>query len=187
LRPPRVAASGPVSTDALRFPIGEFEFQAAPSPESRPALILEIEETPAQLNAAVKGLSDIQLDTPYRPQGWTVRQVVHHLPDSHMNSFVRLKLALAEDKPTIRAYNEAAWALLPDAAAPIAFSLSLLEHLHERWVYLWRRLTTDDWDRLFYHPELGDMRVDELLALYAWHGKHHVAHISRLRDREGWW
>jgi hypothetical protein len=170
----------------LRFPIGEFTPGPPASPEERAARIDTIERTPAQLRAAVAGLTDPQLDTCYRPGGWTVRQVVHHLPDSHCNSFMRLKLALAEDVPTIRVYDEAVWAELPDARAPVEMSLALLERLHERWVYLWRALDEGDWRRRFRHPELGNMDVDGLLALYAWHGPHHVAHITGLRTREGW-
>jgi hypothetical protein len=170
----------------LRYPIGAFVLPARLPRAERPQAIRDIEETPSQLRAAVAGLADGQLDTPYRPAGWTVRQVVHHLPDSHMNAYVRLKLALTEDVPTIRPYDEAAWAQLPDAAAPIEPSLALLEQLHQRWVHLWRCLTEADWRRAFRHPELGEMGVDELCALYAWHGKHHVAHITTLRAREGW-
>ena len=170
----------------LRYPIGEFEWPARLSPSDRPNAVREIAETPADLRAAVLGLTDSELDTPYRPDGWTVRQVVHHLPDSHMNSYVRLKLALSEEVPTIRTYDEAAWAELLDAAAPIEGSLALLDHLHARWVYLWERLSVSDWNRRLRHPDFGEMGVDELLAFYAWHGKHHIAHIKRLRDREGW-
>lgn len=170
----------------LRYPIGEFELRGKLSPSDRPLAVRDIEEAPAHLRAAVKGLSDRQLDTRYRPDGWTVRQVVHHLPDSHLNSYIRLKLALTEDVPSIRTYDEAALAELPDAAAPIDGSLALLERLHERWVYLWQRLTAPDWSRRLRHPDLGEMGLDELLAFYAWHGKHHVAHITGLRDREGW-
>ena len=170
----------------LRYPIGEFRLPGERSPSDRPLAIRDIAEAPGRLRAAAKGLSDRQLDTQYRPDGWTVRQVVHHLPDSHVNSYVRLKLALTEDVPTIRTYDEAAWAELPDAAAPIEMSLALLERLHERWVYLWQRLAELDWSRRLRHPDLGEMAVDELLAFYAWHGKHHVAHITGLRDREGW-
>jgi hypothetical protein len=169
-----------------RFPIGEFNLPGSGALEDRPGLIRDIEETPALLRSAVSGLSDVQLDTPYRADGWTVRQVVHHLPDSHVNSYVRLKLALTEDVPTIMLYDEATWAELPDSAAPVAVSLSLLEHLHARWVIIWKSLGETDWERTLVHPELGVMRVDELLAFYAWHGKHHIAHITRLRDREGW-
>jgi hypothetical protein len=175
-----------MSMTDLRYPIGEFSLPATLAPSDRPAAVGEIEQAPTYLRAAVEGLSDQQLDTPYRPGGWTVRQVVHHLPDSHLNSYLRLKLALTEDVPTVKTYDEAAWAELPDARAPIGGSLALLEALHERWVFLWRRLTDADWTRRLYHPELGHMHVDELCAFYAWHGKHHVAHITALRDREGW-
>lgn len=170
----------------LRYPIGPFRSPGALAPEARASAIAELADAPAHLRAAVSGLPDARLDTPYRPDGWTVRQVVHHLPDSHVNSYVRLKLALTEDAPLIRPYDEARWAMLPDAGAPVALSLDLLEHLHARWVYLWRRLTDADWARTLRHPELGVMRVDELLAFYAWHGRHHVAHITSLRLREGW-
>lgn len=170
----------------LRYPIGQFDLPARLSPSGRAAAIQDIADAPGHLRAAVAGLSEGQLDTPYRPDGWTVRQVVHHLPDSHMNSYTRLKLALTEDVPTIRTYNEAAWAKLPDAAGPIEPSLALIERLHDRWVYLWQRLQAPEWDRRLFHPELGEMTVDELLAFYAWHGKHHVAHITTLRQQQGW-
>ncbi|MDH3459173.1 MAG: bacillithiol transferase BstA [Gemmatimonadota bacterium] len=171
----------------LRYPIGEFEMpRRRLLPDARLIAIQEIAQAPAGLRSAVHGLSDDQLDTPYRPNGWTVRQVVHHLPDSHMNSYLRLKHALSEDVPTVRTYDEAAWAKLPDAAGPIEGSLALLERLHARWVYLWERLAEPDWGRRLRHPEVGEMGVDELLALYAWHGRHHIAHITRLRAREGW-
>ena len=170
----------------LRFPIGPFELQGVLNPASRMKAIDTIAETPQKLRNAVESLSDTQLDTPYRPGGWTSRQVVHHLPDSHMNSYIRLKLALTEDIPTIRTYDEVEWAELPDAAAPVELSLGLLEHLHSRWVYLWRRLEEEDWFRELRHPELGKMRVDELLTFYAWHGLHHVAHITELRSARGW-
>lgn len=155
-------------------------------PDIRATAVQAIADAPILLRAAVKDLRDEQLDTPYRPDGWSVRQVVHHLPDSHMNSFIRLKLALTEDTPTIRTYDQAQWAKLPDAQAPIEISLTLLERLHERWVYLWRRLGDDDWARTLRHPDLGEMLVDDLLAFYAWHGKHHTAHITELRKRKGW-
>ena len=170
----------------LRFPIGEFRTPPPGTATDRSIFIAMIAGAPAALRAAVAGLSEAQLDTPYRPDGWTVRQVVHHLPDSHLNSYTRLKLALTEDVPTIRTYDEAAWAGLPDAAGPVEMSLTLLEHLHERWVYLWERLADEDWARRLRHPELGDMTLDALLAFYAWHGDHHVAHISHLRARQGW-
>jgi hypothetical protein len=171
----------------LRFPIGEFTIPTAPlSEEGRAKAVNSMAAAPANLKKAVAGLTDEHLDTPYRPEGWTIRQVVHHLPDSHVNSYMRLKLALTEDRPTIRTYKEARWAELPDSKGPVEMSLSLLEAVHERYVYLWRRLTHADWNRVLVHPELGDLRVDALAALYAWHGDHHIAHITGLRDRRNW-
>jgi uncharacterized damage-inducible protein DinB len=135
----------------------------------------------------VKGLTDAQLDTPYRPQGWTVRQVVHHLSDSHLNAYVRFKLAITEEEPTIKTYEEKLWSELDDArTAPIEMSLALLEALHKRWVLFLKSLTPSNFARKFRHPELGIMNLDALLRLYAWHGRHHVAHISSLRERMGW-
>ena len=171
----------------LRFPIGKFEYQGAATDEQRKLLIDEIEQTPARLRAAVNGLSPEQLDTPYRPDGWTVRQVVHHLPDSHLNSYTRFRLALTEEVPTIRPYDEARWAELPDASqGPIEVSLDLLEALHRRWVLLLRSLTGDDYARTFRHPELGPVSLDKNVGLYAWHGRHHIAQITSLRERAGW-
>ena len=153
----------------------------------RESMLTEIAETPARLREAVVGLDDAQLDTPYRPEGWTVRQVVHHLPDSHLNSYVRFKLAVTEDEPTIKAYDEAAWARLEDAQnAPIESSLELLESLHERWVRFLRSLGPNELARTFKHPEIGSVSVAQNIALYAWHGRHHVAHITSLREREAW-
>ena len=147
----------------------------------------DIEQTPARLRAAVRGLNDHQLDTPYREGGWTVRQVVHHVPDSHMNSYVRFKLALTEDEPTICPYMENLWAELPEArSAPIELSLSLLESLHKRWILVLRGIKPADWKRNLRHPELGLVSLEKNLAIYAWHGKHHVAHITSLRERMGW-
>lgn len=148
----------------------------------------EIAAAPDQLRAAVAGLSPAQLDTPYRPNGWTVRQVVHHLPDSHLNAYTRIKLALTEEEPTIKPYEEARWAELPDArTGPVELSLALLEFLHQRWLLLLRNLAAADFARQFRHPEHGRMfALDEALALYAWHGEHHVAHITSLRRRMGW-
>jgi len=171
----------------LSYPIGPFKFAGTLSPEQRLALIDEIAATPAELRAAVAGLSDEQLDTPYRPDGWTVRQVVHHLPDSHVNSYCRFKLALTEDHPVIRAYDENLWANTDDArTAPVDVSLDLLEALHRRWVLFLRSFADQDFARTFQHPALGTMTVDKNLALYAWHGRHHVAHITSLRQRNGW-
>ncbi len=171
----------------LRYPIGEFKYETPLTDNERQACILKIEETPARMRAAVAGLNEEQLDTPYRPEGWTVRQVVHHVPESHMNSYLRFKLALTEDEPTIKPYFEDRWARLDDARqAPIALSLDLLEALHGRWVWFLRSLKQDDWQRIFRHPELGAVTLDKNVALYAWHGQHHVAHITSLRERMGW-
>ena len=169
-----------------RYPIGEFRLAGPLSADARTLAVDEIAATPARLVAAVSGLTESQLDTPYRDGGWSVRQVVHHIPDSHMNSYVRLKLALTESTPTIRTYLEARWAELPDSSGPIDVSLRLLEALHARWVYLWRRLADTQWSQTLRHPDLGVMRVDELLAYYAWHGSHHIAHITSLRNQRKW-
>jgi hypothetical protein len=154
----------------------------------RAACVARIAAAPAALRAAVAGLSDAQLDTPYRPGGWTVRQVVHHVPDSHLNAYVRIRLALTENTPTIKPYEEARWAELPDARTlPIEASLGLLEGLHVRWVALLGGLGAADGARQFHHPEHGRLiTVDELIAMYAWHGEHHVAHVTSLRLRNGW-
>ena len=171
----------------LRYPIGKFEFPAEVTPEDRIEFISDIEGAPARLRAAIIGLDAAQLDTAYRPGGWTIRQIVHHLPDSHMNSYVRFRLALTEDVPVIKPYAEHRWADLPDArTAPVESSLDLLDALHRRWVALLRAMTDDDFARMFRHPELGVVRLDVNLALYAWHGRHHVAHITGLRERAGW-
>ena len=171
----------------LRYPIGRFAPPTIADAALRERWIGEIAAAPAGLRAAVRGLSDRQLDTPYRPGGWTVRQVVHHVPDSHVNAYTRIKLALTEDTPIIKPYEEKRWAELPDARmAPIELSLALLEHLHARWVLLLRALDEVAFARPLHHPESGAMNVDYLVALYAWHGRHHIAHITSLREREGW-
>jgi hypothetical protein len=170
----------------LRYPIGPFQYDGPQTDEQRQGSIDQIAETPARLRAAVEGLSPQQLGTPYRPGGWTVRQVVHHLPDSHLNSYIRFRLALTEDAPTIKPYYEDRWAELDDARhAPIDLSLALLESLHRRWVLLLRSLTAQDFSRTFLHPELGVVSLDMNVSLYAWHGRHHVAHITSLRERMG--
>ncbi len=170
----------------LRYPIGKFSGKAAGNDAERQECLKAIEEAPAKLRAAVQELSEQQLDTPYREGGWTVRQVVHHLPDSHLNSYVRFKLALTETEPTIKPYYEDRWAGLPDSKMPIQVSLTLLDSLHQRWVNLLRSFKSEDWKKTLRHPELGVMTLDKMLALYAWHGRHHVAHITALRDRMGW-
>jgi DinB superfamily len=171
----------------LRYPIGRFAFPEEVTPGERQAWIAQIAEAPVRLRAAVAGLGADQLDTPYRPGGWRVRQVIHHLPDSHINSYVRFKLALTEDTPVIKPYDEARWAELPDASTtPVEASLALLDSLHQGWVRLLESMTDSDFQRSFRHPELGLVRLDRNIALYAWHGRHHVAHILRLRERRGW-
>jgi len=159
-----------------RFPIGKFAFSGSPDEKQREKFISEIEQTPAALRAAVNGLSRQQIETPYRDGGWTVRQVVHHLPDSHLNAYVRFKLALTEDEPTIKPYMEDRWAQLQDTqSTPLEVSLALL-----------RSLKPEDWKRSFRHPELGIVPLEKNLALYSWHGQHHVAHVTELRKRMGW-
>jgi len=170
-------------TDA-RYPVGKFHYEGPPNEEQKNRFLIDIAETPAKLRAAVKGLSEAQLDTPYRDGGWTVRQVVHHIPDSHLNSYVRFKLALTEDEPTIKPYAEDRWAELADTkATPVEVSLTMLDSLHDRWMRLLRSLTAEEWKRTFRHPDMGAMTLEKTLALYAWHGKHHVAHITELRKR----
>lgn len=170
-----------------RYPIGKFHYAGAPTAEQRKSLIEELKQCPAPLRSAVKGLSPAQLDTPYREGGWTVRQVVHHVPESHMNAYIRFKLALTEDEPTIKPYNEQRWAELGDVAAtPLELSLALLEALHGRFVYMLESMKPEDWKRTFRHPDLGLMPLEKNLALYAWHGKHHVAHITELRKKMNW-
>ncbi len=170
-----------------RYPIGKFEPPKEVTPALREQAILTIAELPAKLRAAVKGLNDAQLDTPYREGGWTVRQVTHHVPDSHMNAYARFRLALTENQPTIKPYDEKLWAELADAnSAPVEISLALLEPLHDRWVRLLRSIATPDFARMFVHPDHGARSVDWMLFLYAWHGRHHTAHVTTLRQQKGW-
>lgn len=173
--------------DDLRYPVGKFNPKPVISDEERRTFIEQIEATPRLLREAIKGLNQQQLDTPYRPDGWTVRQVIHHLPDSHMNSYIRFKLALTENQPTIKPYQQHLWAEFPEArSGPIEMSLLLLESLHHRWVLFLKNIPPGDFARTFNHPENGPMNLDRLLQLYAWHGRHHVAHITSLRNRMGW-
>jgi uncharacterized damage-inducible protein DinB len=170
-----------------RYPTGRFVPPDTPTSESRTRAIDTIAETPAKLREAVGGLDEDQLDTPYRADGWTLRQVVHHVPDSHLNAYIRTKLALTEPGPVIKPYDEAAWATLADTTAvPIDVSLNLLEALHRRWVTLLRSMREDDFRREYVHPETGRHALDHLVALYAWHGLHHVAHVTSTRERNGW-
>jgi hypothetical protein len=172
----------------LRYPIGEFRHTAPLGPDGREACIARIAVAPALLRAAVEGLGPEQLDTPYRQGGWTVRQVVHHLPDSHANGYVRFRLALTEPTPVITPYDEPGWARLPDAATgPVEHSLALLEALHRRWVLLLQQIGPEDWRRAYHHPgQRRDIGLEEAVALYAWHGEHHTAHITSLSVRMGW-
>ena len=173
--------------DDLRFPVGKLQRPESLSAEQRAAMIETIAALPARMRQAVAGLGGEQLQTPYRPEGWTVHQLVHHVADSHLNAYVRLKLALTEDNPTIKPYEEARWADLPDTAAtPVETSLTLLESLHERWANLLRAMRPADFARPLSHPENGPMTLDGLLATYDWHSRHHVAHITNLRERMGW-
>jgi DinB superfamily len=173
--------------DDLRYPIGKFTLEGEITEDRRSQWIAQVADTPAQLRAALGGLSGAQIDTPYRLGGWTLRQLAHHVPDSHLNSYTRFRLALTEQNPTVKTYQEDRWAELADArTAPIDLSLALLEALHARWVILLRSLQPADWKRTFQHPELGPMPLERNLALYAWHGRHHVAHVTGLRERMGW-
>src|SRR5205807_5268645 len=170
-----------------RYPIGKFSFEGPLSHDQRIEFLEDIEQAPARLKAAVKGLTAQQLDTPYREGGWTVRQVVHHVPDSHLNAYTRCKLALTESEPKIRDYDEARWADLADTRdTPVEVSLALLEALHRRWVILWRGLQEQDFSRTYQHPQSGVTSLQQALAQYAWHRAHHVAHITWLRQRMGW-
>ncbi len=172
----------------LRYPIGRPHLKLALSEGERAEALRVIEETPARLREAVRGLNDKQLDTRYRDGGWSVRQVVHHVPDSHLNAYIRMKLALTEDAPTIKPYDEARWAELPDSRGPLESSLALLESVHERWLRLMRALSPADFARPFHHPEHPDapLTIDWILSLYGWHGPHHIVHITKLRERMGW-
>ena len=171
----------------LRYPIGRFARPASFTEASRAAAIAAIADTPMRLRDAVHGLSDMQLNTPYRPEGWTVRQVVHHVPDSHINAYVRTRLALTEENPAVKTYDETKWAELADAKSmPVDVSLAMLEAIHARWVTLLRAMTPAQFSRTFNHPENGPTTLDTMVAMYGWHGAHHVAHLRELRRREGW-
>ncbi len=173
-------------TPDLRYPIGRLVKVSAFSPTERAEHIATIADLPHTIGRAVAGLSDAQRDTPYRDGGWTVRQVVHHVADSHMNAFIRFKWALTETNPTIKAYNEQAWAELPDAQMPTDASLRLLDALHGRWTALLSALPAEAFARPYQHPETGAHTLDMALGIYAWHGRHHTAHVTELRRRQGW-
>ena len=181
------AATTTSSGPDLRYPIGKAERTPSLSPAERRAAVDAIAAAPAMLRAAVSGLRDSQLDTPYRPGGWTVRQVVHHVADSHLNAYTRFRFALTEDNPTIKPYDEAKWAELTDARAlPISVSLALLDALHERLVHLLRATPDADFARSLEHPDNGRMTLDSLVGTYSWHGRHHTAHVTALRDQMKW-
>jgi uncharacterized damage-inducible protein DinB len=184
---PTPAATTPASGPDLRYPIGKMERKPSLSSDERRAAIDAIASAPAKLRTAVQGLSDSQLDTPYRPGGWTVRQLVHHVADSHMNAYTRFRLALTEDNPTIKTYDEKTWAELPDMRVlPVAVSLDLLDRLHERLVFTLRATPDSAFARPLHHPDNGQMTLDALLSVYAWHGRHHTAHVTALRERMHW-
>jgi hypothetical protein len=171
-----------MTDETLRFPTGRFTRPSGPLDAAERAMHIQvIRDTPKNLAEALKGMTDAHIDTPYRPGGWTIRQVVHHLPDSHMNAYCRMKFALTEKAPLVKAYDEDAWAKLPDSRMPIAASVTLLTALHERWVKLMESFGPDDFQRTVTHPEHGPITVDFLLALYAWHGPHHVGHVKLVR------
>ena len=171
----------------LRYPIGQYKAPTLIDKVQRDKWIKDIATLPARFRDVVSKLTPEQLDTPYRPGGWTVRQLAHHVPDSHLHSMVRFKWALTEDKPLIKAYNEQAWAELADYKEDIAVSLNLLETIHARWIVLLNVMTEADYAKSFMHPETGkEMRLDFTLGMYAWHGNHHLAHITKLIEREGW-
>ena len=170
----------------LQYPVGRFTKVTELAPEKRAECVEQIAQAPLLLRRAVAGLADRQLDTAYRPGGWTVRQVVHHVPESHMNAYVRFKLALTEDVPTIKPYDQALWAKTPETGAPIEMSLALLDALHQRWALLLRSVRPADFARRLNHPENGPMTLDDVVAMYSWHGRHHTAHITGLRERMGW-
>ncbi|MFK8008583.1 MAG: YfiT family bacillithiol transferase [Saprospiraceae bacterium] len=177
-----------MNIEQLKFPIGKFKTPQSYSPQDISKWISIIENAPVQIEAAVKGLTEEQLNTPYRPEGWTVRQVVHHLPDSHMNSYIRFKWTLTENSPIIKAYDERSWGELEDGKnAPIQLSIQLLKSLHARWVVMLKNLSEADLGKCFTHPESGQLiSLNEMVALYAWHSQHHLAHITSLKERMDW-
>lgn len=185
-----MTSPAPTSTSAsddLRYPIGRMTLPPEFTASTRSQMIQAIADTPAKFAQAVAGFTDAQLDTPYRPGGWTVRQLIHHVADSHINAYMRFKLALTEDTPTIKTYDEAAWAELEDTRrVPPEVSLELLDAIHARWLALLQAMTEADFGRPLMHPERGRLTLDHMLAIYAWHGPHHTAHVTRLKEREGW-
>lgn len=169
--------------DDLRFPIGKFNLEKEVSENQISSLINQIEALPQLLKRTVQELKEEHLESPYRPGGWTIRKLVHHIADSHMNAFIRVKLAITEDKPTIKPFEEALWAELDDSLIPVEISIKLLEALHERWVILFRSLSALDRVRELNHPDIGLLTINQLIGLYAWHGNHHLAHITSYKCR----
>ncbi len=173
-------------SEDLRFPLGNFDKKIEITPESRKEFIRTISQLPVNLEKAVSDLSDEQLETPYRPEGWTVRKTVHHVADSHLNAYTRFKLALTEDVPTIRPYAEDRWANLADSQMPIDVSLKIIEGIHARWTTLLESMSEEDFQKQLNHPETGIWTLETMLALYEWHSRHHTAHITKLRERNRW-
>lgn len=174
-------------SEDLRYPIGTFSPVGEITSEMREKFIQTIEELPEKFRAAISNLSEEQLDTAYRPEGWTVRQLVHHVADSHMNSFCRFKLGLSEDNPTIKPYDEALWAEMADSKnAAVDLSLNVIDGVHARWAMLLKSMSEADFERKINHPERGTMSLNSLLALYDWHSRHHTAHVTKLRERNNW-
>ncbi len=173
-------------SEDLRFPIGKFDKNIEVTPKLRKSFVKTIADLPKNLENAVADLNDEQLDTPYRPEGWTVRQTVHHVADSHLNSYIRFKLALTEDAPTIRPYYEDRWAELADSRMPIEVSMKIIEGIHSRWATFLNAMSDEDFKKLLIHPESGEWTLEKMLGLYDWHSKHHTAHIMKLRERENW-
>ncbi|QDP38971.1 YfiT family bacillithiol transferase [Radiobacillus deserti] len=169
-----------------RYPIGHFEHKGAVSQKDREFWLSQIEELPRQFRDVIEKLDEVQLATPYREGGWTVRQVVHHVADSHMNSFIRFKLALTEDKPTIKPYQEAEWAKQGDYRLPVEVSLATIDSIHKRTVALLENLSTVEYERSFFHPESGELTLATYTGMIAWHGRHHLAHITQLIEKKGW-
>lgn len=173
-------------SEDLRYPIGKFDSKIEVTPENRKEFVQTIADLPSKIREVVSDLSEEQLDTPYRPEGWTIRQLVHHVADSHLNSYCRFKLALTEDFPTIRPYYEDRWAELADSKLPIEDSLKIIEGVHSRWTSMLNSMTETEFQRKLNHPDSGEWTLEKFLGLYDWHSKHHTAHITSLRERNGW-
>lgn len=172
--------------ETLSYPVGRYDFDLPADPGRHETAVRTLAELPRTLSTAVSGLTEEQLDTPYRPGGWTVRQLVHHVADSHLNALLRCKWALTEDEPAVKTYDQERWAELPDTALPVGVSLRMLDAVHRRWDALWRALDDAALERAFRHPDHGRLTLRKMADWYAWHSRHHVAHVTALREREGW-